>query len=199
MEIKVWQFENYEKYTASQIGTSILTRDWPVYMDRCKQAITECMKDWDAGCKVLDSGSGDGYTMDIIRDNGFNVSGIDIDPARVKTAISFGHEDVQSGDMTELPWPDNTFDIVYNRHALEHVITPEEVLREFLRVLKVGGHLSLIVPIVDNSDFRRRHPHLIPDLEYVKWLLEKNRFEIVKIEVKEIKWGNEIWAFAKKG
>lgn len=51
-------------------------------------------------------------------------------------------------DVRKLPVPDETFDIVYSCHTLEHFsfVRVRDVLKEWCRVLKVGGELRLIVP-----------------------------------------------------
>lgn len=51
-------------------------------------------------------------------------------------------------DVRKLPVPDEHFDIVYSCHTLEHFsfVRVRDVLKEWCRVLKVGGELRLIVP-----------------------------------------------------
>ena len=51
-------------------------------------------------------------------------------------------------DVRRLPTPDQTFDIVFSSHTLEHFgwVNVEKVLKEWSRVLKVGGELRLVVP-----------------------------------------------------
>lgn len=51
-------------------------------------------------------------------------------------------------DVRYLPVPSETFDIVHSSHTLEHFSykTADNVLREWSRVLKVGGELRLRVP-----------------------------------------------------
>lgn len=51
-------------------------------------------------------------------------------------------------DVRHLPVPDQTFDIVYSSHTLEHFSwrAVDKVLKEWCRVLKVGGELRLVVP-----------------------------------------------------
>ncbi len=53
--------------------------------------------------------------------------------------------------MKALPYGDNTVDEIWCSHALEHVAMAEVpvVLREFLRVLKVGGRAIVSVPNFD--------------------------------------------------
>jgi len=47
-----------------------------------------------------------------------------------------------------LPFKDNTFDLIYASHILEHIpwYQTEKVLREWLRILKTGGILEIWVP-----------------------------------------------------
>lgn len=51
-------------------------------------------------------------------------------------------------DGSRFPFSDAVFDSVLCNQVLEHVFTPEEFLRDVLRVLKPGGHVLLTVPFV---------------------------------------------------
>lgn len=45
--------------------------------------------------------------------------------------------------------PDAAFDFVHSSHCLEHLVDPREGLRNWLRILKPGGHLVMLVPDED--------------------------------------------------
>lgn len=51
-------------------------------------------------------------------------------------------------DVRHLPVPAETFDIVFSSHTLEHFgwVNADKVLKEWSRVLKVGGELRVVVP-----------------------------------------------------
>ena len=51
---------------------------------------------------------------------------------------------VASGD--DLPFKDNTWDFVINSHVLEHFFNPIKAINEWLRVIKPGGYLYMIIP-----------------------------------------------------
>jgi hypothetical protein len=53
-------------------------------------------------------------------------------------------------DITDIRYPDNTFDVIYCSHVLEHVAEDRRAMREFCRVLKPGGWAILQVPIQGN-------------------------------------------------
>jgi len=56
-------------------------------------------------------------------------------------------------DITDIRYPDDTFDVVYCSHVLEHVPDDKKAMREFLRVLKPNGWAMLLVPIICERTF----------------------------------------------
>ncbi len=71
-----------------------------------------------------------------------------LDQARLKLE-KMGLQDrvhLQQGNVRELPYPDATFDVVYNGYMFD--LIPLDgfmpILREFQRVLKLGGRLVLV-------------------------------------------------------
>jgi predicted SAM-dependent methyltransferase len=54
-------------------------------------------------------------------------------------------------NVLNIPFQDNTFDLVLCNHVLEHIPTDKDAMKELLRVLKVGGQAILQVPISKNS------------------------------------------------
>jgi SAM-dependent methyltransferase len=56
-------------------------------------------------------------------------------------------------DVTDIQYPDNSFDVIYCSHVLEHVLDDRKAMREFFRVLKPGGWAVLMVPIEADVTF----------------------------------------------
>ena len=50
-------------------------------------------------------------------------------------------------DITDIQYPDRSFDVIYCSHVLEHVQDDRQAMREFRRVLDDGGWAILLVPI----------------------------------------------------
>lgn len=50
-------------------------------------------------------------------------------------------------DITDIPFPDNTFDAMLCNHVLEHIPDDRKAMRELHRVLKPGGWAILQVPV----------------------------------------------------
>ena len=74
-------------------------------------------------------------------DVGKELYGIDLSEKMLHVAKSKLPEQVKLllGDSEALPFPDNTFDVVYCNDSFHHYPAPMNVLREVHRVLKPGG------------------------------------------------------------
>ena len=62
--------------------------------------------------------------------------------------------------IDNLPFADNSVDLILNVAVLEHVPNPEQVVSEFLRILKPGGRVYCFVPFIQGFhaspwDFQR--------------------------------------------
>lgn len=56
-------------------------------------------------------------------------------------------------DICDIQYPNNTFDVIYCSHVLEHVPDDKKAMREFYRVLKTNGWAILNVPIISEKTF----------------------------------------------
>jgi ubiquinone/menaquinone biosynthesis C-methylase UbiE len=111
-------------------------------------AIKECIP---AKSKFLDVGCGAGYSlMRAYEDLGCIVEGIDADPRShgVGRFVKDLVKDVPiiKGFAENLPFDNNTFDVVYSSHVLEHVNNEDKAISEMRRVLKNNGVLIIGMP-----------------------------------------------------
>ena len=53
-------------------------------------------------------------------------------------------------DVHDIPFEDNSFDVIMCNHVLEHVQDDKKVIKEFFRVIKKGGCGIFQVPIDSN-------------------------------------------------
>ena len=99
-----------------------------------------------AGARCLDVGCGQGNTTRLLSEifGPTECIGIEYDPALVEFAstrpdnpkgVSF-----QRGDVTQLAFPDASFDVVFCRYLLIHLADPMAGVREMMRVVRPGGY-----------------------------------------------------------
>lgn len=94
--------------------------------------------------QVLELGSGLGILADNVSQklSSGRVTGIEISEEQIAKCPPENERLVfVSGDVKNLPFKGNTFDIIYGRYILEHVPDPLVVLKEANRVLKPGGKI----------------------------------------------------------
>ena len=56
-------------------------------------------------------------------------------------------------DITDIHYPNNTFDLILCSHVLEHVPDDRKALREFHRVLSDNGWCGIQIPVTDSVTF----------------------------------------------
>jgi ubiquinone/menaquinone biosynthesis C-methylase UbiE len=61
-------------------------------------------------------------------------------------------------DLRSLPFANESYDLVYASHVLEHIYEDQDALKEIRRILSPGGVAILPVPVVQEhtTEFRRR-------------------------------------------
>lgn len=69
------------------------------------------------------------------------------------TADLFNPRAMVKMDITSIQYPNETFDIIYCSHVLEHVADDRKAIEEFFRVLKNNGWAILNVPINNGQTF----------------------------------------------
>ena len=85
------------------------------------------------GSRILDMGAGDGEAVILLRSLGYDAAGIDLNSS----------ENVMAGDMTALPFEDNSFDAVISECAFSVCGDTEKAFSEAHRVLKNSGMLCI--------------------------------------------------------
>ncbi len=116
--------------------------------------------------KVLDVGFGSGYLLNEIAKQNPNVQchGADfvVRPIQCTAPI-----EVHEVDITEMPFPDHSFDMVLCTHVLEHLRDPDKALKELIRVTKK----RLIIVLPNQREYRYTidfHVNFYPYLYSIK-------------------------------
>ena len=98
------------------------------------------------GKTILDAGCGDGQYMEEIGKYTDSLCGVEIESERAAVARAMTAREVISCDLSEMPFVDEFFDIIFCNEVLEHTDDDVTVLKEFRRVLKEDGCLVMYVP-----------------------------------------------------
>ena len=95
--------------------------------------------------RVLDAGCGSGRTLQELVRYG-EVTGIELNEEAAELARSRGLGEVRVGRLEELPWPDQSFDLITCLDVIEHTPDDRPALAELHRVCRPGGWLLVTVP-----------------------------------------------------
>lgn len=149
---------------------------------------------------VLDAASGEGYGSSLLAQKANQVYGLDIDEDTVERAKkkyeSFRNLCFQQGSIAQLPFEDNSIDIVVSFETIEHV--SEELqwkyLAEIRRVLKSDGFLIMSTPnkkiYSDKHDYHNKfHVKEFYRQDFIDFLMHafinvklyNQRFEVISI------------------
>lgn len=93
--------------------------------------------------KILEIGAGAGWQSKILFDNGYDISAIDLENTNYKDEQIF---DVICYDGYQIPYSDNSFDVIFSSNVLEHIPHIYEFQKEIHRVLKNDGRCIHVLP-----------------------------------------------------
>ncbi|OYV62953.1 MAG: hypothetical protein B7X03_03670 [Parcubacteria group bacterium 21-58-10] len=101
------------------------------------------------GMKVLDAGCGDGVLSVQMANKGAIVTGCDFSEPNIAAAKKYvsqqkiANVEFLVGDAENLPFSDNSFDLVVSSHVLEHLPDFDKGLREIMRVTKKRAIIAI--------------------------------------------------------
>jgi ubiquinone/menaquinone biosynthesis C-methylase UbiE len=106
-----------------------------------------------SGWHILDAGCGSGSFLplmaELVGPNG-KIAAFDLAPENIARSDTIAQEldtsiTTQVGNLTDLPYGNNTFDAIWNANVTQYLTDDElkQMLKEFLRVLKPGGLVAI--------------------------------------------------------
>lgn len=127
------------------------------------------------GKKLLEIGSGFGIFVAVMRrDYGIEAFGIEPATEGFNSSFSIAQDVLREYGLEtsvilncvgeSLPFPDDTFDLIFSSTVLEHTQDPSKVLHEALRVLKRDGAMQFVYP--NYGSFFDGH-YVIPWIPYM--------------------------------
>lgn len=144
------------------------------YIDKFLQSLN--------GKKILDAGCGVGEDCKYIEDKGFKAIGIDLSQRMLEIAKEkYPNGRFQIMDMTDITYPENTFDGIISNCSLFHIPTEllPQTLESFKRVLKPNGKLLLILQ-EGNEETMAEEPYRPGVYVYMNYFSAKNIEKLLK-------------------
>jgi SAM-dependent methyltransferase len=93
-----------------------------------------------AGNRMLDAGCGEDAPFTRKFSGEAKVVGIDLCRGLPKDLSTV------CGDLSQLPFVDSSFSIIFSRSVFEHLIEPDRVMHEIYRALRPGGFCVILTP-----------------------------------------------------
>lgn len=110
--------------------------------------------------KMLEIGCATGAFL-MTASRSFDVEGVELNDKTASIARVNGFN-VRTGRVQEAPG-EEVYSLIVMLQVLEHIVKPDEALREVQRLLKPGGYFYINVPNIDSSSFAylgARHMHV---------------------------------------
>lgn len=113
---------------------------------------------------ILDYGCGQGRWIKILS-RAFpdgKISGTDVSSRAIELAVEkYPQYKFFPFDGETTPFADDSFDLIFSYHVLEHVCDIEKTIFDISRLLKKGGYLCTILPCGNKNSFEERITHLV--------------------------------------
>lgn len=146
------------------------------------------------GEKLLEPGCGRGEFLAEFKKLGLECHGLDLSKEAgsmckdisIKTGINL--------EKDKWPYPDNYFDVIYNKSLLEHMWNPDKFLNEARRVLKPGGKILCLVPDWESNykiyfdDFTHRTPFTSISLKDIYTITDFKKIKVYKFRQLPMTW-----------
>lgn len=115
--------------------------DGPFYARPARERLAWFVERHEARGRLLEVGCGEGWFLEAAREKGFEVEGLEPEPARAARVRARLGVPVTCGYIEGAALPAGSFDVVYHTDLVSHFPDPVGALRAMARLLKPGGVL----------------------------------------------------------
>lgn len=154
-EDKIGEYYKSESYIShSSTNKGLINKLYQVVRKYTLKQKLKLVKKESKGNELLDIGSATGHFLNVCKEGGFNVSGLEPDEdARSFAKNEFGIQTEPIERLHELE--DNSVDVITMWHVLEHVYHLRRDLDKITSVLKDDGVLIVAVPNMNSYDAKK--------------------------------------------
>jgi 2-polyprenyl-3-methyl-5-hydroxy-6-metoxy-1,4-benzoquinol methylase len=139
-----------EKYFSTHTYANVSFAKYSMYWWSNRFYATLARRYGKRGARLLEVGSGMGHLVAQLEDT-FETYGIDLNHWAVKQSKAVvNNTQLETASAQEIPFSDNSFNVVIIKHIVEHLPAPQKAIQEIGRVTETGGTLILGTPNLDS-------------------------------------------------
>lgn len=142
---------------------------------------------------VLEIGSGNGFLLNLFKENGYQCTGIEPSPKASEYAKNTLNLNILNTFLTKDTFAENSFDVVLLMDVLEHIYRPIELFNQCNKILKKGGIIVVLTGDIDslNAKFWKNKWFYFNYWEHIsffsrtsiEYLLLKTDFKLIKYSI----------------
>ncbi|HEX6883990.1 MAG TPA: class I SAM-dependent methyltransferase [Planctomycetota bacterium] len=147
---RVYDEGYWRSSTPKDRGYGDYRSDAPLYLKTYRRRMSVVRRHFARPGRVLDVGCAAGYFLSVMRDEGWQVQGLEpSDAIRPQAEERLGREHVSGGLLGQVELPAASFDLVTMWDVIEHIPDARGAVREVRRLLAPGGKF-----LIETQDVR---------------------------------------------
>jgi SAM-dependent methyltransferase len=177
-------YDNFDRYITSLYSDVYPQPEDPGHTGLARKVIDHWMSKMTTCHSVLDCGCGTGFCQEMFERWGIGYYGIALGED-VVVAQEKGRN-VSKMDFSFIDSADNSFDMIFARHALEHSPFPLLTLMEWNRVAR--NWLGIVVPAPEWYTYKGLNHYSVMNQEQIEVLLDRAGWHIIWKEIDSIQF-----------
>jgi SAM-dependent methyltransferase len=133
-----WYSEDYGNLSATAMDGSLSSRVLHKFLEKGHENNEEL--------KILEVGANKGEHLKYVKPGWKTYHSTDLHLPINQKLLSTGNVVVEIQNVEDLKYPENEFDRVIATCLFHHLSNPEQAAKEILRVTKIGGVISILIP-----------------------------------------------------
>lgn len=175
-------FSNYESPQTEGKATPEMTLKWNRTFDMVSESFPNNFKG-----KALEIGCATAFGLSVFKSNGWDVLGLDPSKKAVEIAKELYGIEVIEALFDKSLFEGQKFDVIIFSHVLEHIVSPDELIKDLTQILKPNGFVYIEVPNMLKPDvpmgwFTFEHLNYYTPTSLTN-LMEVNSFELAKMKL----------------
>jgi SAM-dependent methyltransferase len=173
-------YTNLERYLNTLAGDIYPQPEDEGHTDLSQEVINRWMSGL-TGCEsVLDVGCGEGFCQPMFEEWGIKYTGICLGADYLKAKKL--ERNVQKMDFNFLDYKDESFDLIFSRHSLEHSPMPIISLLEWHRVSK--HWLGIVLPAPEHYGFGGLNHYSVMNEAQIEFLISRSGWKVIWKDIK---------------